>query len=296
METAAPNKIRIYTGTSRDQAASDARSSTKRQAKRKRWLIAILIVLILTPIAAWCGLIVAGNQWIDEAELNTYYEQIYGGASPSKGQIIVLNDEMPAYISETLLAIEDHRFYMHPGVDPIGIVRSVWVDVNKGHKAQGGSTLTMQLARNLFLTQDKTFIRKFKEIAIAANLEWRYSKEEILNMYMNKVYFGHGMYGIESAANYYFGKTTKADDELPTLTQAETAMLVGLLKAPERYSPYKHPELAEERQQVVLNRMHELNWLPDVEWMEATHETVHLNPAHQTQTTMNYTHDMDELS
>ena len=283
METAAPNKIRIHTSTERERAASSARSSTKRPARRRAWLLTILIALVVTPIAGWFGLILAGNQWIDEAELNAYYAQLYEGTNQAEGQLFVLNHEMPGYISETLLAIEDHRFYMHPGVDPVGIVRSVWVDITTGQRAQGGSTLTMQIARNLFLTQDKTFIRKFKEIAIAANLEWRYNKEEILNMYMNKVYFGHGIYGIESAANYYFGKTTKLNGELPTITQAETAMLVGLLKAPEHYSPYKHPEIAAERQQVVLNRMHELHWLADQEWKNASHETVHLNPAHVNQ-------------
>lgn len=280
METAARNKIRIHTSSDRDSEASNARSSTKKQARRRAWLLSLMIALILTPIAGWFGLIIAGNQWIDEAELNAYYTQLYGEANQAEGQMVVLNNEMPDYIRKTLVAIEDHRFYMHPGVDPVGIVRSVWVDVTTGEKAQGGSTLSMQLARNLFLTQDKTFIRKLKEIAIAANLEWRYSKEEILDMYMNKVYFGHGIYGIESAANYYFDKTTKRNGELPTITQAETAMLVGLLKAPEHYSPYRNPELAEERQQVVLNRMHELHWLADQEWQKASHETVHLNPEH----------------
>lgn len=283
METGASDNFRGDTQSTSDKAASKARSSTKRQARRKVWLLTLVIFLVTTPIAGWIGLIIAGNQWIDEAKLDAFYGQLYEGANQQIDPNFVLNDGMPNYISETLLAIEDHRFYLHPGVDPVGIVRSVWVDMTTGQKAQGGSTLTMQLARNLFLTQEKTFIRKFKEIAIAVNLEWRYSKTEILNMYMNKVYYGHGIQGVESAANYYYGKTTQLGSELPTITQAETAMLVGLLKAPEHYSPYKHPLMAEKRQQVVLNRMHELYWLNDLEWQKATREIVHLNPAHANQ-------------
>ncbi|MGZ9586551.1 transglycosylase domain-containing protein [Paenibacillus marinisediminis] len=254
-------------------ACAQSRSS----ARGIRWIIAVLCVALIIPIVGWFGLVLAGNQWIDEAELNNYYNQVNSNEVLSNGQPIVRVEEMPPYVIDSLIAIEDHRYYLHPGIDPVSLMRSVWVNLQEQSKAQGGSTITMQLARNLFLSQDKTYSRKIKEVAVAANLEWRYSKEDILNLYLNKVYFGHGVYGIEAAANYYFGKTTKLDSGLPVVTQAETAMLVGLLKAPEHYSPFKDPESALHRQQVVLDRMHELGWLSDSEWLTAMHEELHLN-------------------
>lgn len=233
--------------------------------KWKRWVIYSLIIAILTPIIGWVGMAATGTVWIDQGKLITFREQIAQEANTAKGQHMVQLEHMASFIPQELMAIEDHRFKLHPGIDPIGLARSVWINVTKQQKAQGGSTITMQLARNLFLTHDKTFSRKMKEMAIAANLEWNFSKQEILEMYLNKVYFGHGQYGIENAARYYFGKTTRVNGDLPTVNKAEAAILVGLLKAPERYSPAKNMKLALQRQHVVLKRMKDLGWMTEAE-------------------------------
>ncbi|MBG9795778.1 penicillin-binding protein [Paenibacillus dendritiformis] len=230
----------------------------------KRWVIYGLIAAILAPVIGWFMMAGLAPAWMNEAKLAGLREEIREGVAADGRHIVRLKD-MPAYVTEALLAIEDHRYRYHPGIDPIGLARSVWINVTKQQKAQGGSTITMQLARNLFLTQDKLYSRKFKEMAIAANLEWRYTKDEILEMYLNKVYFGHGKYGIEDAARFYFGKTAGASDTLETINEAEAAMLVGLLKAPERLSPRKHPAEAERRQNVVLRRMVELGWMTEGE-------------------------------
>lgn len=230
----------------------------------RRWVIYGVTAAILAPVIGWFMMAGLAPAWMDEAKLAALREEIREGVSADGRHIVRLKD-MPAYVTEALLAIEDHRYRYHPGIDPIGLARSVWINVTKQQKAQGGSTITMQLARNLFLTQDKLYSRKFKEMAIAANLEWRYTKDEILEMYLNKVYFGHGKYGIEDAARFYFGKTAGASDALETINEAEAAMLVGLLKAPERLSPRKHPAAAEHRQNVVLRRMVELGWMTEGE-------------------------------
>ncbi|MGG4398178.1 transglycosylase domain-containing protein [Paenibacillus thiaminolyticus] len=230
----------------------------------KRWVIYGLIAAILAPVIGWFMMAGLAPAWMNEATLGALREEIREGVAADGRHIVRLKD-MPAYVTEALLAIEDHRYRYHLGIDPIGLARSVWINVTKQQKAQGGSTITMQLARNLFLTQDKLYSRKLKEMAIAANLEWRYTKDEILEMYFNKVYFGHGKYGIEDAARFYFGKTAGASDTLETINEAEAAMLAGLLKAPERLSPRKHPAEAERRQNVVLRRMVELGWMTEGE-------------------------------
>lgn len=238
---------------------------TPQGMKWKRWVIYSLLVAILTPIIGWVGMAATGTVWIDQGKLTTFREEIALEATTASGQRMVQLDHMAPFISQELMAIEDHRFKLHPGIDPIGLARSVWINVTKQQKAQGGSTISMQLARNLFLTHDKTFSRKMKEMTIAANLELNYSKQEILEMYLNKVYFGHGQYGIENAARYYFGKTTRVNGDLPTINKAEAAILVGLLKAPERYSPAKNMKLALQRQYVVLKRMTDLGWMTEAE-------------------------------
>ena len=242
--------------------------------KWKRWAAILLCIALILPVIGWVSLIRAGNQWIDDAELQAYYNQVATKTELLEGRPIVHVEDLAPYVTEILIGVEDHRFYLHPGIDPVGVIRSLGVNLMEQSKAQGGSTITMQLARNLFLTQDKTVVRKLKEVAIAAHLEWRYTKEEILNLYLNRVYFGHGLYGMESAAQYYFGKTMRQDSEMPAITQAEAAMLVGLLKAPEHYSPFKFPEKAYERQQVVLNRIHELGWMNDAEWLAAKQDSL----------------------
>ena len=160
-------------------------------------------------------------------------------------------DSLPDYVPAAFIAIEDQRFYWHPGFDPVGMTRAMVANVRAGRVVQGGSTLTQQLAKNLFLTPDQNIRRKVQELMLAVWLELKFSKEEILALYLNRVYFGAGAYGIEAASQRYFDKSAK------DLTVGEAALLAGLLKAPSRYSPVSEHERAGVRATVVLNEMQE---------------------------------------
>src|SRR6266446_5633327 len=157
--------------------------------------------------------------------------------------------ELPPYLPRAFVAIEDRRFYSHFGIDPIGLARALAANVMRRGLAQGGSTITQQLAKNLFLTQDRTLWRKLQEVVLALWLERKFSKDEILALYLNRVYFGAGAYGVDAAAQRYFGRPAK----LVTLAQA--AMLAGLVRSPSRLAPSRNPNGAEMRGQTVLMAM-----------------------------------------
>src|SRR5271155_1375908 len=157
--------------------------------------------------------------------------------------------ELPDYVPKAFIAIEDRRFYSHHGVDPLGIARAVVADVLRRGASQGGSTITQQLAKNLFLTHERTVSRKLQEGVLALWLEHKFSKAEILELYLNRVYFGSGAYGIEAAAQRYFGLSARR------LALAEAAMLAGLVQSPSRLAPNHNPQSAERRAAVVLDDM-----------------------------------------
>ena len=163
--------------------------------------------------------------------------------------------EMPNYVSKAFVAIEDRRFYEHYGVDPFGMGRAFVANVLHRAVAQGGSTITQQLAKNLFLTQERTITRKLQEVLLALWLERKFSKTQILEMYLNRVYFGSGAYGIEQASQRYFGKSARH------ITLAEAALLAGLVKSPSRLAPTRNFNGAEKRAQVVLSAMAELRFI-----------------------------------
>jgi penicillin-binding protein 1A len=163
--------------------------------------------------------------------------------------------ELPPYLPKAFIAIEDRRFYSHYGVDPLGILRAAVANVVHRGVSQGGSTLTQQLAKNLFLTQERTLQRKLQEVELALWLERKHSKAEILELYLNRVYFGSGAYGVEAAAQRYFGKSAR------NVTLAEAAMLAGLVKSPSRLAPNRNPEGAEKRAQTVLTAMAEAKFI-----------------------------------
>ncbi len=156
---------------------------------------------------------------------------------------------LPDHVVQAVIATEDRRFFSHWGIDPWGLARAAFVNLRAGRTVQGGSTLTQQLAKNLFLSPERTLARKGEEIALAVWLEMRLSKDDILELYLNRVYFGGGAYGIEAAAQRYFKKSARE------LTIAEAALIAGLLKAPSRYSPANNPVLARARGRVVLSAM-----------------------------------------
>jgi penicillin-binding protein 1A len=159
--------------------------------------------------------------------------------------------ELPPYLPNAFIAIEDRRFHSHWGIDPVGIGRALVRNITARGVSQGGSTLTQQLAKNLFLTQERTASRKIQEAILALWLEQTYSKDQILELYLNRVYFGAGAYGVEAAAQRYFGKSARS------VTLAEAAMLAGLVQAPSRLAPNRNPDAAEKRAQLVIAAMND---------------------------------------
>lgn len=175
--------------------------------------------------------------------------------------------EVPKPLIQAILATEDVRFYSHPGVDFVGIVRAIIAVVSSGHKVQGASTITMQVARNFFLTRKKTYSRKIKEILLAIKIDKTFSKEKILELYVNKVYFGNRAYGVAAAAHVYYGK------QLNELTLSEMAMIAGLPQAPSRNNPISNPKNALKRRNHVLKRMWQVGFID-----KATYESAIKDP------------------
>ncbi|MDZ4111500.1 MAG: transglycosylase domain-containing protein, partial [Brevundimonas sp.] len=186
-------------------------------------------------------------------------------------------DALPDYVPAAFIAIEDRRFYHHPGFDPIGMSRAMAANMRAGRVVQGGSTLTQQLAKNLFLSPDQNIKRKVQELMLAVWLEMKFSKQEILALYLNRVYFGAGAYGIEAASQRYFDKGAK------DLTVGEAALLAGLLKAPSRYSPVSESERAAARATVVLNEMVDAGVITSEQRADAVTEPVRVSRTLATQ-------------
>src|ERR1043165_7111308 len=165
--------------------------------------------------------------------------------------------ELPPFMPKAFLAIEDKRFYSHWGLDPTGVARAIGANVLHRGVAQGGSTLTQQLAKNLFLTQERTMTRKLQELILSVWLERKYSKDEILDLYLNRVYFGSGAYGVEAAAQRYFGKSARS------VTLQEAALLAGLVKSPSKLAPTRNFDGAERRAQIVLAAMADAGYVKE---------------------------------
>jgi penicillin-binding protein 1A len=172
-------------------------------------------------------------------------------------------ERVPQHLIDGFISIEDKRFYSHWGVDILRFFKMILINIVNMRIVQGGSTITMQLARNMFLTMEQTIMRKLKEIALATRIERAYTKDEILEMYLNQINFGQGHYGVATAAEYYFGK------DISELNLTECALLVALPKSQERYSPYKNPELAIQRRDLVLKKMLENKKISPEEYAEA---------------------------
>ena len=164
-------------------------------------------------------------------------------------------DDFPPHLVEAVIAIEDRRFFSHFGLDPRGLLRALAVNMRQGRLAQGGSTLTQQLAKNVFLTPERSFKRKVQELLLAFWLEAHFSKQDILALYLNRVYFGSGAYGVQAAAETYFSRPVQ------NLTRVEAAMLAGLLKAPSRYAPTRDPAAAARRARIVIAAMQDAGFI-----------------------------------
>ena len=185
-------------------------------------------------------------------------------------RIIVELENIPLSLKQATLAVEDSNFYYHFGIDPKAIFRAFLTNIKAGRVVEGGSTITQQLTKTMFLSRERTLPRKIKEAILAVRLELVFTKDEILEMYLNQIYYGHGTYGVEAAARNYFGKSVK------DLTIAECAMIASLPKAPNNYSPYKNPKRALKRRNHVIRRMANISFINQEEAKLALQEDFHL--------------------
>ncbi|MCU4181717.1 PBP1A family penicillin-binding protein [Bosea sp. BH3] len=236
----------------------------RRRGRRRRSLLGSLFYWTLV-VGLWCAIGLGGFIAYHAAQLPPIDQltvpkrppniailaadgSLLANRGETGGRTITIG-EIPPYLPKAFVAIEDRRFYDHFGIDPIGLTRAVVNNVRRTGGVQGGSTLTQQLAKNLFLTQERTAARKIQEAILALWLERTYTKDQILELYLNRVYFGSGAYGVEAAAQRYFNKSARS------VTIAEAAMLAGLVQAPSRLAPNRNPDLAEKRAQLVVAAM-----------------------------------------
>ncbi|MGY3449420.1 transglycosylase domain-containing protein [Bradyrhizobium sp. USDA 4353] len=236
-------------------------------------------VIALVGVVIWAGAHLPPIQSLEipkrppTIEIVGYDGTMLAQRGEMAGANVALKD-LPPYLPKAFIAIEDRRFYQHFGIDPIGIARAVVANILHRGVSQGGSTLTQQLAKNLFLTQERTLARKLQEAELALWLERKYSKREILELYLNRVYFGSGAYGVEAAAQRYFGKSARQ------VTVAEAAMLAGLVKSPSRLAPNRNPEGAAKRAQTVLAAMADAKFITDAQAQaQIAHPSVAVKPA-----------------
>ncbi|WP_425406944.1 transglycosylase domain-containing protein [Hwanghaeella sp.] len=283
-----PAKSRVGRGSARDTGRKNGAARTRADAAespRRRgslvWritkaLISLSIwgVVALTAVLAYYGWTLPDVTDIEKATLREAGFAVIdaeGGLVARTGKIhgdhVTLAD-LPPYLPNALIAIEDRRFRDHPGIDVVGLARAAWTNLLAGGVRQGGSTLTQQLAKNLFLSPDRTLRRKIQEVLLAFWLESNLSKDQILEIYLNRVYLGAGAYGVDAAARTFFGKP--AGD----VTLFQAAVLAGLPKAPSRYNPVADPEQAAERAAIVLNAMADSGMLTQAEADAAKRPTV----------------------
>src|SRR6195256_3842296 len=243
------------------------RRSKRATLRRRRWIrwtvMAALVLVLVTGLgvaasAFWVLTILPGSlpsvsqlERFDASEGTKVYDDNDELITEFhvERRIFVPLAQIPQALRGAIIATEDARFYSHYGVDPMGIARAVYQNFRRGRIVEGGSTITEQLAKVLFLTPDRSLDRKLKEAVLAVELERRYSKDRILEMYLNQIYFGHGAFGVEAAARTFFGKGVSE------LSPGECALLAGLPKAPSTYSPFEHPNPAIRRRATVIGRM-----------------------------------------
>ena len=192
-------------------------------------------------------------------------------------RFLVPLEEIPLYVRQATIAVEDSRFYSHSGVDFLGVLRALWVNFRAGEVKEGASTITQQVARSLFLTRERTLARKLREAILAYRIEQRFSKDQILEIYLNQIFYGHNIYGVEAAAQVYFGKSIK------DMTLAEGALIAGLPSAPNRFSPLKDMSLSMKRREHVLRRMLEEGYISAEQAHTAQQETVQLSTSNKPQ-------------
>lgn len=215
--------------------------------KVRKSLKYLAVVIVAVGIYLCASIVVDGYNMYKEAVAEISLEDKV--ASIRGKDSYTTFDELPEIYVDAVLSVEDHRFYNHPGIDAIAIGRAVFNDIKAGAFVEGGSTVTQQLAKNMYFTQEKELVRKVAEVFVALDLERNYSKNEILELYVNTIYYGNGYYCVKDASQGYFGK---APDDM---TDYESTLLAGIPNAPSKYAPTVSPELAQKRQEQVLARL-----------------------------------------
>ncbi|KGF47932.1 penicillin-binding protein [Veillonella montpellierensis DNF00314] len=279
--------IRNSSPQSRRRVTKKLPISKKKKSPIKRfiWIFSILFILIIA--GAGCGFISATMQSLPDvasvqpaasSQIYDVHGNLITTIHSTENRLPVKLANVPKNLQNAFVATEDARFYSHHGIDPIGILRAVWVNIAHSGVAEGGSTITQQLARNAFLTQDRTLKRKLQEALLALRLEQHYTKSEILEMYMNQIYFGQGAYGVQAASHVYFGK------DVQDLSLAQCAVLAGLPQSPNAYSPFNDLEACKKRQATVLGQLVKYDYLDSASAEEAKEADLELRekaePAH----------------
>ncbi|MGP1367291.1 MAG: transglycosylase domain-containing protein [Schwartzia sp. (in: firmicutes)] len=258
-----------------EKHAAGAKRSTAGRAKKTkkksggfgRILLGFIIVVIVMLTGIGCGFLTASMNTkpnlVDDLQPASS-SQIYdvngneiANIHATENRVPVKLAQIPKDLQNAFVAVEDARFYEHAGVDPRGILRALWANISDGSVAEGGSTITQQLAKNAYLTQERTLRRKVQEMFLALQLEREYTKQEILEFYLNQIYFGQGAYGVQAAARTYFGK------DVSELNLNECAMLAGIPKSPNYYSPFNNLTAAQARKAIVLEQMSKYHYISD---------------------------------
>ena len=261
--------------------------------KRVSWVLFCLLVLIAALVGATAGLLIVYSTDLPQVDGLERYRpsaitELYDdqgriiGTFALQRRVIATFDDYPPVLRDALLSIEDKDFYRHWGINTWRILGAAYRDIESGGKVQGGSTLTMQLARNLFLSPDRSFHRKVQEALLAIQIERRFTKPQIFTLYANQIFLGHGVYGFEAASQYYFSKHAK------NLTLDEAALLAGLPKAPQYYSPILHPDRALKRRNLVINAMLEDGKITTQQATEAKEKPTILSLQHDPNSTAPY--------
>lgn len=248
-----------------NQPGNGQKKPERRLKNKYRNMFLAIIVLGIMAVGAGLGFLTATVQTapglkgeIRPAASSQIYDvhgKLITNVHSVENRILVPIHKIPKDLQNAFIAAEDVRFYQHIGIDPRGILRAVWSNITNREVSEGGSTITQQLAKNALLTQERTLKRKIQEAVLALQIERQYSKTEILEMYLNQIYFGQGAYGVQAAAQVYFGKNVEQ------LNLAECAMLAGIPKSPNYYSPTNNLKVAKDRQAVVLDQMVKYSYL-----------------------------------
>jgi len=244
-----------------------------------------LLVLAAALVGATAGLLLVYSTDLPQVDELEHYRpssitQLYDGQGHIIGsfalqrRVVATYDDYPPVLRDALISIEDKDFYRHWGINVWRIMGAAYRDIESGGKVQGASTLTMQLARNLFLSPDRSFHRKIQEALLAIQIERKFTKSQIFTLYANQIFLGHGAYGFESASEYYFSKPAKK------LNLEEAALLAGLPKAPQYYSPIMHPDRALKRRNLVINALLEDGKITAQQAADARARPLHLNVEH----------------